>query len=131
MAKKKATQTYSPDQTVMAFGIGLMAGVAVGFMVESIVDDLTASGLKIPGFPVWRIHMATICIGVFVFILTFYSLEALGRKSKGIAWRSTIRWLPLMVLTAAATIVHLPVYGVIFIALAYSVWAFRRMSAIR
>lgn len=115
----------------MAFGIGLMASLAVCFMAESVVADLTASGIRLSGFPIWRMHRATACLGVSVFIVSFYSLETLGRKSKRTAWRATAPWVPLIALTAVATIVPVPVYALIVFALANGVWAFRRMNTVR
>jgi ABC-type uncharacterized transport system permease subunit len=71
------------------------------------------------------------CMGMVAFVITFFLLEALGRKSKTIAWRSSVPWLPLIVLTAVATAIHIPIYVVIIAAAIYSVWAYRRTRAVR
>jgi hypothetical protein len=131
MAKKRDRQTYTPDQTLMAFGIGCVACAGISYIAEIVHDDVIANGDNLPGFPDWRIHMATACLGITVFALTFYSLEALARGSKMTAWRSTAPWLPLVGLTAAATIVHLPAYGVILACLIYSICAFRWMRSVK
>jgi hypothetical protein len=131
MAKKRERQTYSPDQTLVAFGIGWVACAGISYVAEIVYDDVVANGGKLPSIPDWRIHMATASLGITVFALTFYSLEALARGSKLTAWRSTAPWLPLVALTAAASFVHMPAYAMILACLLYSFCAFRWMRSVK
>ena len=67
--------------------------------------------------------MGAVCVGSIAFVVTFFLMESLGRKSKAIAWRSIIPWLPLIALTAAATAIQIPIYIVILSGALYSIWA--------
>jgi hypothetical protein len=131
MPKRKQQSTYSAEQTMIAFAVGCLAGAGIAYVVEITYGYMIEIGEKLPGLPGWRAHTATACLGLSVFMLTFYLLEILGRESKTVAWRASSPWLPLVGLTAAATIVHVPTSVVIITSLVYSVWAFRRMCSIR
>lgn len=131
MRKRKQKPTHSPEQTVIAFGIGCLASAGIAYVLETTYDYMIDTGEKLTGLPGWRAHMGTACLGLSVFTLTFYLLEVLGRKSRTDAWRTSSPWLPLVGLTAAATVVHMPAYLVLVVSLVYGVWAFRRMRSIR
>lgn len=131
MRKRKQKPIYSPEQTIIAFGVGCLACAGIAYVLETTYDYMIETGEKLPGLPGWRAHMGTACLGLSVLILTFYLLEVLGRESKVIAWRASSPWLPLVGLTAMATVVHMPAYVVIVVSLMYSVWAFRRMRSVR
>jgi len=102
------------------------------YLAEILFRTLLDSGASsVPGLPSWRAHMGSMCVGTMAFVTTFFLLEALGRKSKTIAWRSSLPWLPLIMLTALATAIHIPIYVVIIVSCLYSIWAYRRTRAIR
>jgi hypothetical protein len=82
-------------------------------------------------FPGWRAHMISAFQGTSAFMLTFCSLEVLGRQAKAIAWRASAPWLPLLAFTAVGALVHMPAYIVIPLVLVYGLWAFRRMRVVR
>ena len=72
-----------------------------------------------------------LCIVQVAFFVFLFILEVLETRSKIIAWRSSAPWLPLVGLTAIATVVHIPFYVVALIGAIYGVWAYRRTSSVR
>jgi hypothetical protein len=131
MARKQKKPIYSPENTLVAFAIGWLACGGMSYVSEITYGFLIDNGEKLPMLPSWRAHMISACVGLAAFLLAFYSLEVLGRQSRTIAWRASLPWLPLLGFTAMGTLVHMPVYVVIPLILIYSVWAFRRMRAVR
>jgi hypothetical protein len=131
MARKQKKPTYSPEQTIIAFGVGCLACAGMSYVSEITYGFLVDNGEKLPMFPDWRAHMISACLGLSAFALTFYSLEVLGRQSKTIARRASLPWLPLLAFTVVGVLVHMPAYIVIPFILVYSVWAFRRMRSVR
>ena len=131
MARKQKKPSYSPEQTIIAFGVGCLACAGISYISEITYGFLVDNGEKLPMFPGWRAHMISAFLGLAAFILTFYSLEVLGRQSKTIAWRASLPWLPLLVFTVLGVLVHIPAYVVIPLVVVYTVWAFRRMRMVR
>jgi len=132
VAKRKKQPDYAIDPTPTALAVGIFGGAAALYLTEVIYSEMRDSGgPDIPGLPNWRAHMGAVCVGSIAFVVTFFLMESLGRKSKVIAWRSSIPWLPLIALTAVATAIHIPIYVVIVSGTLYSVWAYRRTRAIR
>lgn len=132
VAKRKKQPEYAIDPTPTALAVGIFGGAAALYATEVIYSDMRDSGAPdIPGLPNWRAHMGAVCVGSIAFVVTFFLMESLGRKSKVIAWRSSVPWLPLIALTAVATAIHIPIYVVIVSGTLYSVWAYRRTRAIR
>jgi len=131
MAKRKRKADYAHEDSLMAFFIGMAVCILFWVSAESTYGDLVAGGMRIPWFPTWRMHMFFAFVGISVFILTLYSLEMMARKSREIAKRSALPWLPLAGSMALGVIVQLPVFAMIAAGLAYSVWAFRRMRSAR
>jgi hypothetical protein len=131
MARKQRKPAYSPEQTIIAFGVGCLACAGISYVAEITYDFLIDNGEKLPMVPGWRAHMISACLGISAFMLAFYSLEVLGRQSKAVAWRASLPWLPLVGFTAVATMVHVPAYIVIPLVLVYGIWAFRRMRSVR
>lgn len=131
MARRPKKPSYSSEQTIIAFGIGCLACAGISYVSEITYGFLVDNGEKLPMFPIWRAHMISACLGLSVFMLTFYLLEVLGRQSKTIAWRASMPWLPLLAFMAVGVLVHMPAYIVIPFILIYGVWAFRRMRSVR
>ena len=90
MARKQKRATYSPENTIIAFGIGCPACAGMSYVSEITYDFLVDNGEKLPMFPNWRAHMVSVCRGLAAFMLTFYSLKVLGRQSKTIARRARV-----------------------------------------
>ena len=131
LVAKRNKPEYEIDPTLVALAVSCLGGAGGLYSAEILYGALLDSGTSdIPGLPSWRAHMGSICVGMVAFVITFFLLEALGRKSKTIAWRSSVPWLPLIVLTAVATAIHIPIYAVIITGAIYSVWAYRRTRAV-
>ena len=99
--RKKPEHTVHPTQQALAVAcLGGAAGLTSAEVISSAVwDSETGNDPRVPN---WRIHMGSICVGMIAFLITFFLLEMLGRKSKAIAWRSSIPWLPLVAFTGLA-----------------------------
>jgi hypothetical protein len=129
--RKKQTQ-YDFHLTQQALALACLGGggaLGSAEVISSVLwDSETGNDLRVPN---WRIHMGSICVGMIAFLITFFLLEMLGRKSKAIAWRSSIPWLPLIAFTGLATAIRIPVYVMIPTVALCSVWAYRRTRAVR
>ena len=79
----------------------------------------------------WQVHMGSACVGILTFFLFLLILEVFETGSKITAWRSSAPWLPLILLTALATVIHIPFYVVIPIGAIYGIWAYRRTCSVR
>jgi hypothetical protein len=75
--------------------------------------------------------MGAACMGTAAFVVIFFLLELLGYKSKVSAWRATWPWLPLVGLTALATVIHFPAYVVILMCALDVGWAFYKTRVAR
>jgi hypothetical protein len=80
---------------------------------------------------VWQLNMGSVCGGIITFFVFLFILEFLETKSRITAWRSSAPWLPLVVVTALATVFHIPIYIVFLVGVSYAVWAYRRTSSVR
>jgi hypothetical protein len=65
------------------------------------------------------------------FMLCLFLLESLGKGSRRIALRSITPWAPLVVLTGAATFIHIPAFVIVITTLVYSPWACLKTCAVR
>jgi hypothetical protein len=75
--------------------------------------------------------MAIACIGFASSVVSLSFLQALAKESQRVICLSSLLWLPLVLVTALATMVHIPAYAVALAGVAYSVWAYHRMCTIR
>jgi len=125
-------QTTEPGSTAVALLIALLIGAGIFYCAEatySSIQDSGAGGLR--PFSAWRAHMGSACVGVIGFMLCLFLLEVLGRGSRQIALRSITPWAPLVALTGAATVIHIPAFVVVIMALVYCPWACIRTCAVR
>jgi hypothetical protein len=130
--KKQPDVKWDQDPTPAALIAACAAGICGLYTAACVCDALTKSGnIVIPSLPPWRAHMAITCAGMVSFTLSLYFLEVLGRRSKQKAWKSSASWLPLVALTASASVVHVPTYAVVPIGILCGGWAYRRTRAIR
>jgi hypothetical protein len=81
--------------------------------------------------PMWRVHMGSACLGSVAFMIALFCFEALERRSRSLALRLTVPWIPLVGITGLATIIHIPIVIVVVCGLVYVVWAYRRFRAAR
>ena len=81
--------------------------------------------------PAGALTMISAFLATSAFMMTFYSLEVLGRQSKAIAWWASASWLPLLAFTAVGVLVHMSAYIVIPLIFVYGVWAFCRNRVVR
>jgi len=132
MGKRKKKSSYEDDHTWSVMSIALFGGACGVMTVESTVSDVMESlGYQINKFPEWQLHMGSVCVGIITFFVFLFTLEVFETSSKIIAWRSSAPWLPLVGLTAIATVVHVPFYVVALIGAIYSVWAYRKTDGVR
>jgi nucleotide-binding universal stress UspA family protein len=75
--------------------------------------------------------MGSVCVGIITFFVFLFILEFLETNSRTTAWRSSASWLPLVGLTASATLIHIPIYVVFLGGGSYAVWAYRRTCRVR
>jgi hypothetical protein len=122
---KKRKSAHSPYLTMTAFQVGCFACAAIIYLAEDTYGVIVDTGYQISKLPGWRAHMGSVCLGIIAFVMTFFLLEVLSRESKVIAWKTSAPWIPLIALTALATIIHVPAYVVIVVGAGYGIWAFR------
>jgi hypothetical protein len=126
--KKKNTSESTPVALILA----TILGAGALYCAEIVYGTITElSGSEISHLPGWRAHMGSACVGMVAFMACLFLLESLGRGSRQIALRAVIPWTPLVALTGAATMFHIPSYIVVLIALVYSPWACLRTCAAR
>lgn len=134
--KKKRYETANPewhsDPTPAAFVIACVGGACGTYTALAVQDALTKSGtVTLPWLPPWRAHMAIACLGLTTYVVSLFFLEVLGRRSKHKAMKSSVPWLSLVFISAAATAVHIPIYPLIVLGAICCWWAYRRTRAIR
>jgi hypothetical protein len=116
----------------MAVALAALFGAGAFYCAEIIYDNIKDSGApdmrQLPG---WRAHMGSACVGSLAFVTALFLLESLGRRSRLVAARSAVPWLPIVALTGLATAVHIPICVVIVVAAIYSPWAYLRTRAAR
>lgn len=72
----------------------------------------------------WQVHMCAISMGAAAFVTVLFLMELLSRRSRIDAWRRSWPWLPLVGITAAATVIHIPTYAVIVVCAIACAWAY-------
>ncbi|HET6220219.1 MAG TPA: hypothetical protein VFE27_24540, partial [Acidobacteriaceae bacterium] len=92
------------------------------------IKDYGDAGLR--PFPAWRAHMGSACVSMLGFMLCLFLLESLGKGSRRIALRSVKPWAPLVVLTGAATLIHVPAFVIVIATLVYCPWACLKTCAV-
>ena len=128
--KKQSSHEYNHSPTTLL--VALFGGACACITVESIYGDANDAGWKqMNRLPAWQVHMGSGCVGIITFFVFLFILEFLETNSRTTAWRSSAAWLPLVGLTALATLVHVPFYIVLLVGASYAVWAYRRTCSVR
>jgi hypothetical protein len=128
--KKKGSCEY--NDTSITLLVALFGGACAFITVESICGDANDAGWQqMNRLPAWQVHMGSACVGIITFVVFLFILEFLETRSRITAWQSSAPWLPLVGLTALATVVHIPIYVVFLVGGSYAVWAYRRTCSVR
>jgi hypothetical protein len=132
MRKPKKRSSDESSHAPSALLIAVFGGACSLIASEVTVPDVMESwGRKMDRLPAWQVHRGSVCIGIIAFFICLLILETRETKSRIAAWRSSAPWLPLIGLTAVATIIHIPFYLVILAGSAYCIWAYRQSSGAR
>lgn len=130
--KKTKPQKRATDSTPIAVAIAALVGTAALYCGEIIYGNIKDAGTpdmrQLPG---WRAHMGAAFAGSLAFVASLFLLERLGGRSKTVALRAAVPWLPLVALIGLATATHIPVYAVIVLVALYSPWAYLRTRSMR
>jgi hypothetical protein len=128
--KKQSSHEYNHSPTTLL--VALFGGACAFITVESIYGDANGAGWQeMNRLPAWQVHMGSMCVGILTFFVFLFILEFLETNSRTTAWKSCAPWLPLVGLTALATLVHLPFYILLLVGASYAVWAYRRTCSVR
>ena len=128
--KKKSTYEYHDTPTTLL--VASFGGVCGFITVVNIIDDVRESWWhQVNKLPAWQANVGALCVGILTFTIFLFILQVLETRSKITAWRSSAPWLPLVGLTATATVVHIPFYVVALIGAIYGLLAYRRTSSVR
>ena len=132
MGQGKNKRRYEYNDTAITLHVALFCGACAVLTVESFAGDAMHTGWQlIDRVPVWQLNMGSVCGGIITFFVFLFILEFLETNSRTTAWRSSAPWLPLVGLTALATLVHILFYIVLLLGASYAVWAYRRTSSVR
>ena len=125
--KKRARHEYNPFSTTLTVAafVGACALMTLESFSEDIMDLFTSFASSI--LP-WQFHMGSVCAGLATFVASLYLLGVFETKSKTTAWHLSWPWLPLVPLTAFATVIAIPFYLTLLVGVIYSLWAYRRSS---
>ncbi len=125
-------QTTMPASTPVALLVSLLIGAGAFYCAAVTFGNIKESDAPgVPPFPAWRGHMGSACVGMLGFMACLFLLESLAKGSRRIALRSITLWAPLVVLTGAATFIHIPAFVVVITTLLYSPWACLKTCAVR
>lgn len=129
---KSADPEWRADPTPAAIVIAGIGGACGIYSALLLQDALTKSGtITLPWLPSWRAHMAIAWVGITTFVISLFFLEVLNRRSKYKAFKSSASWLSLVVVSAAASAIHIPIFIVVVVSGACCWWAYHRTRAIR
>lgn len=130
--RKAKRKTNTSEFTPMAVAIATLFGGGALYCAEiiygTVKDSDTRDMHQLPG---WRAHMGSACVGSVAFVTVLFFLESLSRRSRLVAARAAVPWLPIVALTGLATTTHIPIYVVILAAAIYSPWAYLRTRGVR
>ena len=132
MGRRRNRSSHEYSHTPTTLMVALLGGSCAFIAVETTLSDvMDLWGSQMNKFPGWQFHMGSACSGIVTFLIFLFLLELHETRSRITAWRSSAPWLPLVGLTAIATVVHIPFYVVALIGAIYGVWAYRRTSSVR
>lgn len=123
-SQEKRTKLQSKGKALNASTTSVAAICA--FAIVPYADFMILSARDEGMFPGWRVHLFSAWLGTVCFVVALFCLEALVQESKIMAFRSTIRWYPFVVLTGIANIFNIHTLIVIAVAAAYAIWMWRR-----
>jgi hypothetical protein len=128
--QKQARYEYNhfPTTLTVAAFVGACALITLESFFDDIMDLLTSWASPIH---TWQFHMGSVCAGMVTFVASLFLLGVFETRSKATAWHSSWPWLPLVPLTAFATVIDIPFYLILLVGIIYSVWAYRRSSKTR
>ena len=115
----------------LLFMLTRKAFILVSQTAEAVPVLLEGFPKKVLPEPAGALTMISAFLATSAFMMTFYSLEVLGRQSKAIAWWASASWLPLLAFTVVGALVHMSAYIVIPLIFVYGVWAFCRKRVVR
>jgi len=111
--------------TSLALIIAFLGGLGIFMYGENLLGDLQGgSAPHGSSLDNWQVDMGATCMGALAFVGVFFLMEVLSRRSRIDAWRTSWPWLPLVGITAAATIIHVPTYAVILVCAIECAWAY-------
>ena len=132
MGKRREQSHDDLSPTSIALLAAFLGGLGILIFGESLLGDIQGEGEShARSLASWQIHMGAACMGAAALVVILYLLELLGRQSKIIAWRSSWPWLPLVGLTALATVIHIPAFAVIVMCVLDAAWASYRTRTAR
>ena len=132
MGQKERQSIHEYNHTPTTLLVAAFGGACAILTVESTFSDVMDLGeYQMNRLPDWQVHMGSACVGILTFFVFLFILEFLETRSRITAWRSSAPWLPLVAVTALATVVHIPLYIVLLAGASYAVWAYRRTSSVR
>jgi hypothetical protein len=125
MKRKQELGDDGTKATSLALIIGSLGGLGIFMYGENLLGDLQGWGAPHgSSLANWQVDMGATCMGAVAFVTVFFLMEVLSRRSKIDAWRTSWPWLPLVGITASATIIHIPTYAVIVVCAIESGWAY-------
>jgi len=132
MGRRKNRSSYEYNHTPTTLMVALLGGSSTFLAVETTLPDvMDLWGSQMNKLPGWQFHMGSACGGVMTFFTFLFLLELHETRSRITAWRSSAPWLPLVVLTLLATIIHIPYCIVILAGIICGVWAYRQTASVR
>jgi hypothetical protein len=128
MKRRREEQNGGMDLTTFALLVAIFGGLGIVTYGESLLGDIQNAGDPHgPNLANWQVHMGAACMGSAAFVTILFLLELLNRQSKINAWRSSWPWLPLVVFTGFAAVIHIPACAVTVICTVDSVWAYVKL----
>jgi ABC-type uncharacterized transport system permease subunit len=126
----KRARDRARDATPVALAVSILCGATALYCTEVIYGNISDEpGTNDAFLPPWRGHMAGVCIGLTVQVISLFLLQKVGGRSSNQAIRSALPWVPLVVVAGFATVVHIPALFVVTVIVLYSPWAYARMKA--
>jgi hypothetical protein len=123
--RKQKQEDDGTNATFLALIIAFLGGLGIFMYGENLLGDLQGGGAPHgSSLANWQVDMGATCMGAVAFVTVFFLMEALSRRSRIMAWRTSWPWLPLVGITAAATVIHTPTYAVIGLCAIECIWAF-------
>jgi len=132
MGKRRKAANPEDNDTQVTMIVALFCAACAVLTIQVYAGDAIEAGwLHLDRAANWQVHMGTASVGLTTFVLSLSVLEFMETASKSIALRSGAPWVPLVGLTAIATIIHVPSILVAVVGVSYAVVAYRRTCNVR